>query len=505
MNWQQLGEGPDYTKQFFVNEKEHPYTGTNFSWVRSRVLGGKTNVWGRLSLRLSDYDFKAASRDGYGVDWPISYADIAPYYDKVDRYLGISGVTENLPWLPDSIYQRPMHLNPAEVHMRSVLRDKKDWVVTPFRLGVTTEGLAHNKYRSRCFGRGACFRRVGGCDIHAAFDSPTGLIYPAWDTGTPHGTHQHDRPPGADGRETPARPRAWPSSTRRRRRPTRPRPRWWCSPPPRSNSTRILLLSKSRQHPNGLCNSSGHLGRNLCEHVLGPRVHGIFKDRVGAARGNDDSRPGGFYIPRFRNLDDKSKAKDFIRGYGLEGSSGQEMFPEDALKLTGFGQAFKQKVRDHAGAFIYMYGLGEVLPRYENRVDLDPQVKDAFGIPVLRFSYRYGDNEKKMCADMVTSMQEAFDGLGVRDHPGRSRSADRRLLGARARHRAHGNRPESLRAQLLPAGPRREEPVRGRRCRFRVGCLPESDLDHHGAGLAQLRLSRRRVATGKLVMHGKRS
>ncbi len=183
VNWQQLGEGPDYTKHFFVNEKEHPYTGTNFSWVRSRVLGGKTNVWGRLALRLSDYDFKAASRDGYGVDWPISYADIAPYYDMVDRYLGISGVTENLPWLPDSIYQRPMRLNPAEVHMRSVLGDKKGWVLTPFRLGVTTEGLAHNKYRSRCYGRGACFRRVGGCDIHAAFDSPTGLIYPAWDTG----------------------------------------------------------------------------------------------------------------------------------------------------------------------------------------------------------------------------------------------------------------------------------------------------------------------------------
>jgi choline dehydrogenase-like flavoprotein len=146
--------------------------------------------------------------------------------------------------------------------------------------------------------------------------------------------------------------------------------------------------------------------------VLGPRVHGIFKDRIGAPRSNEDGRPGGFYIPRFRNLDDKSKAKDFIRGYGLEGSSGQEMFPEDAVGLPGFGQAYKKKVRDHAGAFLYMYGLGEVLPRYENHVALDPQVKDSLGIPVLRFSYRYGDNEKKMCADMVTSMQEAFDACG---------------------------------------------------------------------------------------------
>src|SRR5262245_34449835 len=181
VSWQQLGEGPDYTKQFFVNEKEHPYTGTNFSWVRSRVLGGKTNVWGRLSLRLSDYDFKAASRDGYGDDWPICYDDIAPYYDKVDRYLGISGVTENLPWLPDSIYQRPMRLNPAEVHMRGVLADKKGWVVTPFRLGVTTDGLSHNKYRSRCYGRRL---DLSGLGHRQAF-----------------GAHQCHRPPGADGRE----------------------------------------------------------------------------------------------------------------------------------------------------------------------------------------------------------------------------------------------------------------------------------------------------------------
>ena len=407
VSWQQLGEGPDYTKQFFVNEKEHPYTGSNFSWVRSRVLGGKTNVWGRLSLRLSDYDFKAASRDGYGVDWPISYADVAPYYDKVDRYLGISGVTENLPWLPDSIYQRPMRLNPAEVHMRGVLGEKKGWVVTPFRLGVTTEGLSHNKYRSRCFGRGACFRRVGGCDIHAAFDSPTGLIYPAWDTGhltvrTSATVHQVL----VDANTGKASGVVFTDTATRKSYDAKAKVVVLAAST--LESTRLLLLSRSREHPNGLGNSSGHLGRNLCEHVLGPRVHGIYKERIGAERSNEDGRPGGFYIPRFRNLDEKTKAKDFIRGYGLEGSSGQEMFPEDAMKLAGFGHGYKRKVREHAGAFLYMYGLGEVLPRYENRVELDPHVKDAWGIPVLRFSYKYGDNEKKMCADMVASMQEAF-------------------------------------------------------------------------------------------------
>ena len=174
--------GTDYSKNIVVDEKDHPYTGTNYAWVSARCLGGKTNIWGRLALRLSDYDFKAKSHDGYGEDWPISYKDIEPYYDRVDQYLGISGVKENLPYLPDSLFQRPTRLASAELTLRNSLK-KMNRVLTPYRAGVTTDGLKHNKYRSRCFGRGACNRRVGGCDIHAAFDSPTGLIYPAMDTG----------------------------------------------------------------------------------------------------------------------------------------------------------------------------------------------------------------------------------------------------------------------------------------------------------------------------------
>ncbi len=174
--------GSDYVKNILVDEKDHPYTGTNYAWVRARCLGGKTNIWGRLALRLSDYDFKAKSHDGYGEDWPISYQDVAPYYDKVDLYLGISGVKENLPHLPDSLFQRPTKLNVGEVKLRESLK-KTGRVLTPYRAGVTTDGLKHNRYRSKCFGRGACSRRPGGCDIHAAFDSPTGLIYPAMDTG----------------------------------------------------------------------------------------------------------------------------------------------------------------------------------------------------------------------------------------------------------------------------------------------------------------------------------
>src|SRR6267378_4892631 len=172
----------DYVKNIVVDERDNPFTGTNYAWVRARCLGGKTNIWGRLALRLSDYDFKAKSRDGFGEDWPISYKDLEPYYDKVDLYLGISGHKEGLPHLPDGIFQRAIRLTKSEMMLRESLI-KMGRILTPYRAGVTTDGLKHNKYRNRCFGRGACERRTGGCDIHAAFDSPTGLIYPALDTG----------------------------------------------------------------------------------------------------------------------------------------------------------------------------------------------------------------------------------------------------------------------------------------------------------------------------------
>src|SRR5436190_4957586 len=270
--------GSDYSKNIVVDEKEHPYSGTNYAWVRARCLGGKTNIWGRLALRLSDYDFKAKSHDGYGEDWPISYADLAPYYDKVDLYLGISGVKENLPHLPDSIFQRPTRLNPAEVKVRnSLLRSGR--VLTPYRAGVTTDGLKHNKYRSRCFGRGACSRRSGGCDIHAAFDSPTGLIYPANDTGRlSMRTNATVREVTVDPDTGKARGVAFLGSETGQSYEARAKVVVIAAST--LESARILLLSKSRQHPNGIGNASAHVGRNLCEPVIAPGATGRVQDLI---------------------------------------------------------------------------------------------------------------------------------------------------------------------------------------------------------------------------------
>ncbi len=400
--------GSDYSKNIVVDEKDNPTTGTPYAWVRARLLGGKTAIWGRLALRLSDYDFKAASRDGYGENWPISYSDIEPFYDKVDLYLGISGTKENLPYLPDSKFQRSHRLNAGEVMLREAMA-KQGRVVTPYRAGVTTDGVK-NKYRSKCYGRGACNRRAGGCDIHAAFDSPTGLIYPAFDTGhlairtnstvyevtvdkntgKASGVSFIDTESGKT-YQAKAKTVILGAST--------------------LETARLMLLSKSTLYPNGIGNSSTHVGHNFCEHVMGPGVTGLIKDQIGKPATLDDGRPGGFYLARFRNLTEKNP--NFIRGYGYEGESGTSMFPGNAFSAEGFGPAYKKRVRDYAGAFISMGGFGEVLSRYENAVEIDPTVKDRWGIPVLKFNYKFGDNERAMAKDMSQQARQMFEDAGI--------------------------------------------------------------------------------------------
>src|SRR3954469_8069528 len=295
--------GADYSQNIVVDEKEHPYSGTNYAWVRARCLGGKTTIWGRLALRLSDYDFKAKSRDGFGEDWPISYADIAPYYDRVDEYLGVSGHPENLPWLPDGKFQRAVKLTKSELHLRNTLKGM-DRTLTPYRAGVTTDGLKHNKYRSRCYGRGACNRHVGGCDIHAAFDSPTGLIRPAMDTGNltlrANSTVYEVTVDPNTGKATGV---SFVDSDSKKSYQAKAKVVILAAST--LESARLLLLSKSSAHPNGIGNSSGNVGHYFCEHIMGPSVAGFMPELVGKPRTLDDGRPGGFYIPRFQNLGDK--------------------------------------------------------------------------------------------------------------------------------------------------------------------------------------------------------
>jgi choline dehydrogenase-like flavoprotein len=403
------GGTTDYVKNILVNELENPITGTNYAWVRARCLGGKTNIWGRLALRFSDYDFKARSRDGFGEDWPIGYRDIAPYYDKVDLLLGITGVRENLPHLPDSIFQRPYKLTCAETTLKRGIK-AMGRVLTQYRAGVTTDGLKHNKYRSRCFGRGACNRK-GGCDIHAAFDSPTGLIHPAMDTGNlTLKTNAVVRHITVDGNTGKANGVSFIDAITMKEYVARGKVIVLAAST--LESARLLLLSKSRVHPGGLANSSGHVGHNFCEHILGPRILGQMKELVGKPATLDDGRPGGFYLAQFRNISERHSK--FIRGYGFEGNSGATMFPHQALQSKGLGSSFKDQIRENYGSYIYMGGFGEVLARYENYVDLDENTRDKWGIPVLQFHYEFGDNENRMVEDMAETAQEMFEASGLK-------------------------------------------------------------------------------------------
>jgi choline dehydrogenase-like flavoprotein len=400
--------GNTFTRNWVVNEKEHPTTGTPYAWVRARILGGKTNFWGRGALRYGPLEFKAASRDGFDVDWPIAYEDVAPYYDKVDVLLGCSGTKEGLVQVPDGVYQRPSKLNCVEVHFkRAIAKLGRHYI--PGRAGVTTDGVLNNKYRARCMGRGRCGR---GCDLNASFHSPTALIYPARDTGNltvrPHSVVAEvlldDRTGNARGvRVIDAVTRDVMDFTAR----------VVVLGAGTLDTARILLNSKSRNHPNGLGNSSGLIGCYLSEHIMGISGSGLLPVRRGTEPTLDDARPVSPYVPRFRNLTDKHP--DFIRGYHFQGGGGCGEYPGVAHGIDGFGASFKQKVREWYPTPISLGGFGEVLPRQENRVLLDPDVTDAWGIPVLKFEYRFGDNEMKMVRDMADSVEEMLKLAGAED------------------------------------------------------------------------------------------
>jgi choline dehydrogenase-like flavoprotein len=398
--------GNSFTRNWVVNEKEHPTTGTQYSWVRARVLGGKTNFWGRGALRYGPLQFKAASHDGYDVDWPISYEDVSPYYDKVDVLLGCSGTKEGLVQVPDGVFQRPVKLNCVEVHFKKAIA-KMGRHYIPGRAGVTTDGVLNSKYRARCMGRGRCGR---GCDISAAFHSPTALVYPARDSGNltirPYSVVSEVLLDAATGRAAGVR-----VIDAHTREVMDFKGKVVVLGAGTLDSTRILLNSKSARHPAGLGNSSGLLGCYLSEHLMGPRGSGFIPVRIGTEPTLDDGRPVGPYIPRFRNVTDKHP--DFIRGYHFQGGGGAYEYPGMAHDLPGFGKGFKSSVRKYYPAMLSIGGFGEVLPRKENRVSLDAAVKDAWGIPVLRFDFRFGDNDLKMAKDMADTAEEMLKAAGA--------------------------------------------------------------------------------------------
>ena len=417
-----------FTRNWLVDERQHPTTGTPYAWVRSNILGGKTNFWGRGALRYGPLQFNAASRDGFDVDWPISYDDVKPYYDKVDVLLGCSGTNEGLAQVPDGVFQRPSKLNCVEVAFKRAIAPMGRHYI-PGRAGVTTDGVLNNKYRSRCAGRGRCGR---GCDIQAAFHSPTALIYPARDSGKltvrPYSMVSEvlvgDAPNRASG------VRVIDANTREVMDFKAPVVVLGAGA---LDTTRILLNSRSSAHPDGLGNSSGVLGCYLSEHIMGIRGSGYIPARIGTEATLDDGRPVAPYIPRFRNVTDRHP--DFIRGYHFQGGGGCAEFSEHGERHRRLWEGFKSSVRSISCPSSASGGFGEVLPRKENRVTIDPSVKDV-GHPVLRFDHL--PRQRTEDGRIWPTRSRRADGGARRDIKIEREPLAARLVDSRDRHGAHG-------------------------------------------------------------------
>jgi len=397
----------EYTKDWFVNDLEEPYTTPSdkpFHWMgRLRMTGGRTNVWGRVSLRFSDWDFKAASRDGYGEDWPLSYKDIEPYYDLVEKYVGVTGMAEGLEELPDGQFQPPMPLTCQESIFRNRLKEKMGRIATLTRSANLTKPL---NGRGPCHYCGPCER---GCITHSYFNSAFTTVADALHSGNcTLISNAMAYKVLMDTERNRARGVLYIDRVTRAPREIYARAVILCAQA--QESVRILLNSANPQYPSGLANSSGVLGHYLMAHVRSGGGNGEFPAAARKPAYGVPIKPVGIYVARFRNTKDAPPFKKFLRGYGYEGESSFD-FNFDA---PGFGQAFKDRIREPRAA-LDITGFGEVLPRWDNFVELDKEVKDIYGIPALKIHMSDGENERAMIQDIGESAGEMLEAAGAKN------------------------------------------------------------------------------------------
>jgi choline dehydrogenase-like flavoprotein len=400
----------EYNADWFANDLEEPYTtpaGRPFSWQgRLRLVGGRTNVWARQSYRLSEQDMKGRSFDGEGADWPLSYADLAPYYDVVERYVGISGQAEQVPELPDSNFLPPMPMTCAETQLRARVKKGFGRTVTIGRTANLTRPI---NGRGACHYCGPCER---GCVTRSYFNAALTTVRDAVATGkctllTNAMVHQVVM--DADHRRATAV--RYIDRTTRAVHELRARVVVLCAQA--LESVRILFNSANRQHPNGVANSSGVLGHYLQDHVWNAGgARGEFPEFPGKPTLNRPVRPNGFYVIRFRNTKAGPRFPKFLRGYGMQGGWGDGV--DFNWGAPGFGDAFKRGL--HQGVTtMNMGGFGECLPRFENFVELDPRTVDVYGIPVLRINMSWSDNERAMIPDMAAAAAEMLESSGAKN------------------------------------------------------------------------------------------
>lgn len=397
----------EYSRHLYIDERELPCTtgpDKPYIWVRSRCVGGKILHWSRNARRLSDYDFKAADRDGYGENWPITYADLAPYYDKVESFVGVSASIENIAHLPDGKYLPPFPLNCGERIVQKVAPTVGLGMrVIPKRAAQRSRSV---NGLTACHYCGHCGR---GCDIGAFWNSISDTLPAARKTG------RLTLRANAIVREIlvdrNGKPRGVAFVDRLSKKDYEAKGRVIVLAASAEESTRILLNSTSRLWPNGLANSSGVLGHYLMDNIGGPGISGLLpqmRDRVPV---NEDGKASGIDIVPYRNI--TSRHPKFIRSYVHEGGSGARMFPGFARTMVGYGNQFKRMVRSWYTTPLSFNTRGEMLARSENYCEIDKNVKDAWGIAVLRFHCRHSENEEEMAKDAVENLKALMHALGA--------------------------------------------------------------------------------------------
>jgi len=394
-------------KHFYVRDAEHPYIQDKpFNWFRGYQVGGRSLTWGRQTYRLSDLDFEANAKEGIAVDWPIRYKDIDPWYKYVESFIGVSGQKEGLNHLPDGEFLSPMELNCIEKHLgNSIKKNDENRLLTIARIANLTRGWDS---RGPCQNRNLCSR---GCPFGGYFSSNSSTIPAAFATGNltlrPHSVVSEiiydEKLQKAKGvrvidalthevHEFYSKIVFLNAST--------------------IASAAILLNSTSGRFTNGLGNDSGQIGHNLMDHhssAGASGMHNSFKDQYYKGR-----RPCGFLIPRYRNVKE-GEGLNFKRGYNIQGHGERQEWIDRSATLTGFGEDFKAELTTPGPWTVWMAGWGECLPDFKNKVALDSQLKDPYGLPLIKIDFEFGDNEHKMMDDIKNTSGEMLEKAGFKD------------------------------------------------------------------------------------------
>ena len=397
-------------RHFFVNDLEHPYNETKrFDWLRGYHVGGRSLVWGRHSYRWSDFDFEANKKENIAVDWPVRYKDIEPWYEKVEKFIGISGEALGLPQLPDSKFGPPIEMNCVENDLKENMADSYDdgRVLTVGRIAHIT-GTESFEGRSACQFRNRCMR---GCPFGGYFSSNSSTLPAAEKTGNltirPFSVVSqviYDETTGkASGVEII-------DAETKEKMIFNSKVVFLCASAIASAS--ILLQSKSERFPNGLGNDSGEVGHNIMDHHFKAGAWATvndFEDRYYKGR-----RPGGIYLPRFRNLGNGTDQKNFLRGYGYQGGASRSHYDEMVAEVA-YGKNLKESISKPGKWRMLLLGFGECLPYHENKMTMDYDRLDTWGLPTVTFDAEWKENEYEMRKDMVSQAVEMLENAGCDD------------------------------------------------------------------------------------------